>query len=96
MRSLASRRQVAGDGVDDLAIDRLPPVHAGSKVSSRLQDEFRQLLHADLPAAKERPRLLFSLAAGSSPGSRIIACFASQIGEVRLGLPPAANSTADQ
>ena len=90
MRSAAGRRQVAGDQVDALAIDRLPPIHAGSKVASRLQEEFRRLLHADSTPAKARPRLLFSLPAGSPPGAAIIARFASQIGEVRLGLPPPA------
>ena len=88
VRAAAGRRQVAGDQADALAIDQLPPIHAGSKVSTRLQEEFRRLLHGDPPAAEARPRLLFSLPAGSPPGAAIIACFASRIGEVRLGLPP--------
>ena len=89
MRAAAGRRQVAGDQVDALAIDQLPPIHAGSRVSTRLQEEFRRLLQADQPAA-DRPRLLFSPQAGQPPGAGIIACFACRIGEVRLGLPPAA------
>ena len=86
-RAAAGRRQTAGDQVDALAIDQQPPIHAGSKVSIQLQEDFRRLLHGP-PQPDARPRLLFAPQAGSPPGDGIIMRFATQIGEVRLGAPP--------
>lgn len=89
MRASAGRRQVAGDQTEALAVDQKPPIHAGSRVSIQLQEEFRRLLHAQEQApAEDRSQLLASLEPQAPLGAQIIMRFASQIGEVRLGMPP--------
>lgn len=90
----ASGAQNPAEFAEVLAVDRLPPIHAGSKASAEYAREFRAMLHAPQDDAAAPPdnnaAALWQFAgelADLPDGERIIRCFSSQPGEVIIGLP---------
>lgn len=84
-RVFARNPQTRENIADVLAVDSLPPIHAGSRVSNELQQEFRRLLKGGFDDEKAEP--FSELKQHNTEGEKVINCFTAWRGEVLLGHP---------
>ena len=92
VRNFARKTQSVEEMLDVLAIDQLPPIHAGSRASPQFSEEFRALMGQPSKDASDQDDVANSVSAptvdaNASEGKAIIRQFSNQPGQVVIGLP---------
>ena len=93
VRNFARKTQSVEEMLDVLAVDQLPPIHAGSRASPQFSEEFRALMEQnhgkdttdqdDVANSVASP----TIDANASKGTVVIQRFSNRPGQVVIGLP---------